>query len=223
MKFTIALALVASSASAWEIPDDAYSQFPMENGDLRGTKGVDNGRKLWWEPPKEMMECFDYDKCKECWTEDCQEEADDAYSACRKWDAFETKWAMERDDECGDKLDPDKPGDAGLCGNYGKCIYEDCGYACGNVSMSSAIALFDIAMHCIACPISESGTKFAHLIILWPFLLSFTLFSTLDSARDLTVTTPTTPTSPARMMTLTTVRMIARNAGSIAVMNTTDA
>ena len=150
MKITIAtLALVAASSAAsalqmprWEMPEDAYTQFPVENlprdanGDVDHKAIADQSRELWgsaWAPPKSMSECFDYDKCKSCWMNDCTKEADSAYNHCRKWDEQKTYWMMKEDDKCGKKLNPSKAGDRTMCVAYGECVYNDCGYDCDNV------------------------------------------------------------------------------------------
>ena len=142
MKITIALALVASGASAWEIPEDAYTQFPIEHLPRDETGGIDHGRELWkyWEPPKAMTECFDYDKCKTCWMKECTEEADDAYNECRKWDEMKTDWMMQEGGKCEKaKLNPSKAGDREMCQAYGECVYKECGYDCDNVRSSVVI------------------------------------------------------------------------------------
>ena len=136
MKIIVALALIASITSAWEIPEDAYTQFPIEHLPRDETGGIDHGRELWkyWEPPKPMTECFDYDKCKSCWMKECVEEADDAFNACRKWDAMKTDWMMQEGGKCEkEKLNPSKAGDRDMCQDYGECVYKDCGYDCDNV------------------------------------------------------------------------------------------
>jgi len=134
MKIAIATLALVASASAWEVPEDAYTQFPIEHLPRDETGGIDHSRELWrsWEPPKAMTECFDYDKCKSCWMKECTDEADAAYDDCRDWDESKTDYVMNKDDKCGGKLDPSKPGDRGVCQNYGECVYEDCGYDCDN-------------------------------------------------------------------------------------------
>ena len=141
MKIIVALALIASITSAWEIPEDAYTQFPIEHLPRDETGDIDHGRELWkyWEPPKSMSECFDYDKCKSCWMNKCTKEAYDAYQACKGWDMMKTQWMKDEDKECGYKLKPSDYGEHHMCKNYGECVYNECGYDCDSVRISAAM------------------------------------------------------------------------------------
>ena len=224
MKITIAtLALVAaSSASAWEMPEDAFTQFPVENRPRDANGDVDHGRELWkyWAPPKAMSECFDYDKCKSCWMDDCTKEADSAYNHCRKWDEQKTSWMMKEDDKCGKKLNPSKAGDREMCQDYGECVYNDCGYDCDNVRFIFCCEFY-FAYAMLLCPNIIVPMKDDHnLSCISPSTLFF--FSPDYSARDLSVAIPIHPPAPTRLPAPIrppaprTARTSARNARKIA-------
>lgn len=121
-----------SAVTAWELPEDAYTMFPIEH--LPRDANGSTERELWkyWTPPKSMTECFDYDKCKDCWMDECKKEADKYYNYCRGWDEEKTQWMKDKGGTCSSKLDSSKAGEKDMCQDYGECIYKDCGYDCDN-------------------------------------------------------------------------------------------
>lgn len=126
----VLLAVAPTAINAWELPEDAYTQFPDEHLPRDAEGNVE--RELWkyWTHPKSMTECFDYDKCKDCWMDECVDEADTVYKVCSSWDKMKTEWMMKKGGACTSKLDPSHYGEESMCKSYGECLYKDCGYDC---------------------------------------------------------------------------------------------